>query len=168
MRFQDRRRHSQLESGFSTQTAMSRAAQRRYTEAVQFASRLPTRTRSRTGGGRPGRPDGKSLHRIGGVTAMDSEEHGGPPPTVRKAPSSMRRSSVVRNLGSVRSSSAWCKVSMQSTHGHPRDSILRSHRRDPAKSERARWGPWKQRWGVREKEGACRKRRQAREPFDQD
>ena len=48
--------------------------------------------RSRTGGGRPGRPDGNCLQRMGGVTATDSDAHGGPPPIVRNAPPSIRLS----------------------------------------------------------------------------
>lgn len=75
---------------------------------------------------------------------MDREEQGGPPPTVRNAPPSIKSSSLTRSDGSVRSSFGWCRVSMQSTQGHPRQSMLSSQRREPANSESAPGPPRRQ------------------------
>ena len=135
--FHERSRHIQLESGFSTQTAMFRATHSRYTAAIQLANRLPVLSRSLTRGGRPGRPAGKSLLRIGGVTAIDIDEQGGPPPTTEKAPASINSSKVLRSSALVKSSSGWWSTSMQSTQGHPRASSLFSQRREPEKSDNA-------------------------------
>ena len=86
MHFQDRRRHNQLESGCATQTAISNPTRRLYTVAIQVDSKFPILTRYRAGNGRLGCPAGNCFVRTGGVTAMDKDEHGGPPPTVRTAP----------------------------------------------------------------------------------
>ena len=137
IRFQDRSRHIQLESGFSTQTASSLATHFLYIAAIQFANRFPTLSRSLTGGESPGRPAGKALLRIGGVTAIDREEQGGPPPTTENAPASMRSSTVWRRAARRRSSSGWWSTSTHSTHGHPRLIRSFSHLLEPANRERA-------------------------------